>query len=238
MHKGFSVLNRRFVLHELREAIRAEAADVVLLQEVLGEHREHSTRWEHWPDHSQYEFLADTLWSAYAYGRNAVYPAGHHGNALLSKYPITHHQNHDVSTHTQERRGLLHSVLAVPGWPRPLHVICAHLGLFERHRKLQLQMLCDLIANEVPADAPLLVGGDFNDWRENAHGLLADCAGLEEVFITAFGRAARTFPVRWPLMRLDRLYVRNLQASGPVVLNTAPWTKLSDHAPLRLEIER
>ena len=36
MHKGFSAFNRRFILHELREAIRNEAADVVLLQEVLG----------------------------------------------------------------------------------------------------------------------------------------------------------------------------------------------------------
>lgn len=237
MHKGFSAGNRRFVLHELREAIRAADAHVVLLQEVLGEHREHSTRWEHWPEHSQYEFLADTTWPAYAYGKNAVYPAGHHGNALLSKFPITHHQNHDVSVFRHEKRGLLHCVLAVPGWTQPLHVVCVHLGLFAKHRHQQLDMLCALIRKEVPADAPLLVGGDFNDWWQRAHDLLADGAGLREVFITAFGRAARTFPVWLPLLRLDRMYVRNVSVDQPRACTGKPWNRLSDHVPLTLELE-
>lgn len=236
MHKGFSMWNRRFILHELREAIREVGADVVLLQEVLGEHREHSTRWERWPAHSQYEFLADTLWKAHAYGRNAVYPAGHHGNAVLSKYPIAHSRNHDVSTYSQEKRGLLHCVLDVPDWTQPLHVVCVHLGLFERHRRLQLRLLCELVAREVPAGAPLLVGGDFNDWRQNAHQVLARDAGLREVFIGTGGRAARTFPVRLPLLRLDRVYVRDLSIGQPRVLTGKPWRDLSDHAPLQLEV--
>ena len=33
MHMGFSLLNRRFVLPELREAIRGVSADMVFLQE-------------------------------------------------------------------------------------------------------------------------------------------------------------------------------------------------------------
>lgn len=236
MHKGFSVFNRRFVLHELREAIRNCDADVVLLQEVLGEHRDHSTRWERWPEHSQYEFLADTLWPAFAYGRNAVYPAGHHGNALLSRFRISHHDNHDVSIYRHEKRGLLHCVLQVPDWRTPLHAICVHLGLFERHRRQQLALLCKFVREQIPADAPLLVAGDFNDWRQRAHAMLADQAGLQEVFVTAFGRAARTFPVRLPLLRLDRVYVRNLQAGPPQVLTGPPWSRLSDHAPLQLEL--
>lgn len=237
MHKGFSVGNRRFVLHELREAIRTANADVVLLQEVVGEHHEHSTRWERWPDHSQYEFLADTIWTDYAYGKNAVYPAGHHGNALLSKFPITHHQNHDVSVYAHEQRGLLHCVLNVPAWPVPLHVICVHLGLFEVHRRQQLVMLCDLVRDQIPDDAPLLIGGDFNDWRQRAHDVLADRAGLQEVFIAAFGSAARTFPVWLPLLRLDRVYVRNLSVQHPQALSGRPWDRLSDHVPLCLELE-
>ena len=43
-HKGFSPLNRRFVLPELREAVRTLGADVVFLQEVLGMHRSHGQR--------------------------------------------------------------------------------------------------------------------------------------------------------------------------------------------------
>lgn len=236
MHKGFSVFNRRFILHDLREAIRNEDAELVLLQEVLGEHHEHSTRWEQWPDHAQYEFLADTTWQDFAYGKNAVYPAGHHGNALLSKFPITHHANHDVSTYDQERRGLLHCVLDVPAWPQGLHAICVHLGLFERHRRMQLEMLCELLADAVPVDAPLVIAGDFNDWRQWAHDYLADNAVLREVFIQHFGRAARSFPVRFPLLRLDRIYTRNLITASPAIHTGQPWTRLSDHAPLSVEL--
>ena len=34
VHKGFTTFNRRFMLHELREAVRGVAADLVFLQEV------------------------------------------------------------------------------------------------------------------------------------------------------------------------------------------------------------
>ena len=75
-HKGFTALNRRFILPELREAVRSVSADVVFLQEVHGTHEHHPQRYSNWPSMPQYEFLADTLWPQFAYGRNAVYPAG------------------------------------------------------------------------------------------------------------------------------------------------------------------
>ena len=194
MHKGFTSFNRKFILHELREAIRGEGADIVCLQEVLGEHREHSTRYEAWPTGSQYEFLADTIWPNFAYGQNAVYPAGHHGNALLTKFPISTFANHDVSTRKQERRGLLHSVLETPYGAPELHVVCAHLGLTANQRWQQLNLLCDLIEQTVPEDAPLIVAGDFNDWWVKAHPLLQERAGLREIFVEAYCQSARSFP--------------------------------------------
>src|SRR6185295_19117595 len=96
-HKGFTAFNRRFILHELREAVHAVGADIVFLQEVLGSHALHAARIPNWPSGTHYEFLADTMWSSFAYGRNAVYPDGDHGNAVLSKFPIVRHENRDVS---------------------------------------------------------------------------------------------------------------------------------------------
>ena len=84
-HKGFTAFNRRFILPELRDAVRSVSADIVCLQEVMGAHEVHPLHIENWPDTTHYEFLADTMWSDYAYGRNAVYPEGHHGNAVLSR---------------------------------------------------------------------------------------------------------------------------------------------------------
>ena len=234
-HKGFGFLNRRFILHELREAVRAVAADVVFLQEVLGSHAHHARRYKDWPATPQYEFLADTIWSQHAYGRNAVYPHGDHGNALLSRFPIRSYANHDASV-GGEARGFLHCVLEVPGPPRVVHAICVHFGLRETHRRHQLENLCALIERDVPHHTPLVVAGDFNDWRVVAHEHLHRCAGLQEVFVSAFGRAARTFPARCPLLRLDRIYA-NAPVQRPLRLPSRPWTHLSDHAPLAAELE-
>ncbi len=235
-HKGFTSFNRRLVLHELRDAVRGVSADVVFLQEVIGAHRSHPERYPLWPEKSQYEFLADSIWHAHAYGLNASYPEGHHGNALLSKYPIVKHQNHDVSVGGPERRGLLHCVLDIPGQPHQMHTVCVHLGLRGSHRLRQMDILCELIGRDVPPDAPLIVAGDFNDWRLHANDRLRERAGLREVFLESRGASARTFPARWPVLRLDRIYVRNLVVRHLAVLSLRPWSHLSDHAGLLAEV--
>lgn len=237
LHKGFNSFNRRFVLHELRDAIRRVGADLVFLQEVVGAHHEHAQRFERWPQTSQYEFLADTLWQSYAYGRNAVYEGGHHGNAILSKFPIVKYDNIDVSVGAAEQRGLLHCELALPGQPASLHAVCVHLGLHEAERQRQLRTAARYLNQQVPSDAPVVFAGDFNDWRQRAHRLLETRAGLAEVFERARGRAARTFPVWWPVLRLDRIYVRNLKVASHDVLSRRPWRRLSDHAGLLAEVQ-
>ncbi|TKI05097.1 endonuclease/exonuclease/phosphatase family protein [Martelella alba] len=234
-HKGFAAFNRRFILPELREAVRTVGPDIVFLQEVLGAHEKHSRRFHNWPIVPQYEFLADTLWKDFAYGRNAVYPDGDHGNALLSRFPIASYQNLDVSVAGTEKRGMLHCIVHVPGRRAPLHLICVHLGLKERHRREQLSRISRYIAT-LPRHEPLVVAGDFNDWRQQANRLLGHETGLEEVFTKAYGRPARTFPARFPLLRLDRIYVRNARISRPASLANQPWSRLSDHAPLAVEI--
>ncbi len=233
IHKGFTALNRRFILPELREAVRSVGADIVFLQEIHGTHERHPKRYSDWPKMPQYEFLADSIWPQFAYGRNAVYPHGDHGNALLSKFEIVSYDNLDISQSGHENRGLLHCVLRLPGSSQDVHAICMHLGLREVHRQQQLRLLEQRI-REIPADAPLVVAGDFNDWRQKAD--LSSC-GLKEVFIDAHGKPARTFPARLPLLALDRIYVRNVKIHNPQVLTTRPWSHLSDHVPLSVEIE-
>jgi endonuclease/exonuclease/phosphatase family metal-dependent hydrolase len=237
IHKGFTTFNRRFVLSELRDAVRHVGADILFLQEVLGAHELHAKRVVGWPEQSHYEYVADTIWPNFAYGRNAVYPEGNHGNALLSKFPIVQFDNIDISIPGDEQRGLLHGVIrAAPDRPE-LHVICVHLSLRTRQRRIQLAKMCDAIERLIPNDAPLIVAGDFNDWRGAAHEHLLECAGLTEVFVSAQGRPALTFPARWPLLRLDRIYLRNATVSQPLVLPHRPWSHLSDHLPVAAQIQ-
>ncbi len=235
IHMGFDMLQRRFVLPRLREAIRGVGADIVFLQEVQGGHRDRAARWRDWPQMPQYEYLADTLWPQFAYGRNAVYPDGHHGNALLSRLPIVRHANRDISVAGHENRGLLHCELQLPGHPQRLHAVCVHLGLRESHRRRQLDLLAALLREQIPGDAPVVVAGDFNDWRGAGHRRLRDC-GLAEAFEQQHGRLARSFPALLPVLPLDRIYVRGLHVHQVDMPRGAPWSRLSDHLPLHARL--
>ena len=99
IHKGFSFFRRRMVIHEVREHLRLLNTDLVFLQEVQGVHHSHARRIHNWPAQPQHEFLADSVWTDFAYGRNAIYDDGHHGNAILSRFPILRWDNQDISGH-------------------------------------------------------------------------------------------------------------------------------------------
>jgi endonuclease/exonuclease/phosphatase family metal-dependent hydrolase len=235
IHKGFTMGNRGFVLKRIREAIRTVHADLVFLQEVLGHHEEHGRKIEDWPTSPQFEFLADELWPHFAYGKNAVYTSGHHGNAILSKFPFSFWENIDISTNRLERRGLLHGVIEVPHRKKPLHAICVHLGLLETERMSQIESLSSRIDSLVPHDEPLVIGGDFNDWRGRVSAPLEKKVEVKEVFQTVHGAHARTFPSWLPALRLDRIYYRNLLPRSARTLGDRPWSQLSDHLALYAE---
>lgn len=238
IHKGFSHFKRRITVHQLRDSLRTLGADIIFLQEVVGQHKGHAERFENWPSAPQHEFLADSVWTDFAYGKNAVYDEGHHGNAILSRYPIVRWDNVDVSAHRFESRGLLHCEISMPAWPENLHCICVHLGLFKRGQSKQLQALEQHIEQLVPKHAPLVIAGDFNDWRELASGILVRRLNLSEVFELTGGRAARSFPSALPLFRLDRIYVRGFHVENAQVLQGRPWSRISDHAVLSARMIR
>ena len=241
IHKGFSVtplLNRRLTVHELREKLRGLDADIVFLQEVHGSDERHARRYHNWPTAPQYEFLADAVWGDFAYGRNSVYDAGHHGNAVLSRFPILAWDNQDISIRRFERRGLLHCEIELPRWREPLHCVCVHLGLRGHERSRQLEKLRQRIERLVPAEAPLIVAGDFNDWRHRVAQELAHPLDLYEVFELVKGRTARTFPAALPLVSLDRIYVRGFQVPTAHVHHGRAWARISDHAALTATLVR
>jgi len=241
IHKGFSQFNRHMMVHELREHLRVLGPDIVFLQEVQGLHLGHAEHLENWPVEAQYEFLAEDVWQSTAYGRNVVYEQGHHGNAILSRFPITHVHNQDVTHLHFERRGLLHCAVEVPGSSQTVHCVCVHLSLFGRSRRRQMATLATYLEDIIEPDAPLIIAGDFNDWRNRAADLLAQRLGMTEVFsgIAGLGgRPVRSFPAGLPLFRLDRIYVRGFHVHRSEVHFGAPWSKISDHAVLSAYLMR
>jgi endonuclease/exonuclease/phosphatase family metal-dependent hydrolase len=58
-----------------------------------------------------------------------------------------------------------------------IHVICVHLGLRAHQRQAQLTMLAEWV-NTLPAGDPVVVAGDFNDWRQQANQPRTDAASV------------------------------------------------------------
>lgn len=236
IHKGFSHFNRRVVLHELRERLRELNADIVFLQEAQGEHASHAKRYHNYPDAAQHDFLAEQVWPHVAYGKNSVYEAGHHGNAILSRFPILQTLNKDISAHRFESRGLLHCEIDLGGQQRA-HCLCVHLGLFAKGRRLQTDTLIDYVRSEIPLDAPLIVAGDCNDWRNQMSRAMASELDMHDAFHLQGGKPARSFPARLPMLRLDRIYVRGFSVLQCEVHVGGAWRRLSDHAALSARLQ-
>jgi endonuclease/exonuclease/phosphatase family metal-dependent hydrolase len=238
IHKGFTHFNAHFSLHVQREILRKLHADVIFLQEVQDVHTRHTERFASWSTSGQMEFLADAIWQDYAYGKNSVYPAGHHGNALLSKFPIIKSNNKDISAHATEQRGMLHSEINVPNWDVPLHAVCVHLGLFAQWRRQQLEAVSAYIEQQVPTNAPLIIAGDFNDWGMHTGRSFAKRLHMREVFEHHVGKPARSFPSWLPVLRLDRIYVRGFNVKHVEVHSGAHFVKVSDHAILTATLSK
>lgn len=211
IHKGFCTFNR-FTLHRIKEAIRETGADLCFLQEVVGQNQIFASKITNWPSEAQFEFLADTIWPHYKYGQNAVFPERHHGNALLSKYPILMSENISLTTNRFEQRGLLHCRLHLPeenGHPEMfLDVLNTHLNLLHSSRVIQTNKIIDWAKRSLGANSPLILAGDFNDWQGSLSPLFAKGLELNESFLSHKGAHARSFPSHYPLMtQIGRAHV-------------------------------
>lgn len=232
IHKGVRGWGpaRRLAIHDLAQAVAGLDADLVALQEVQGFHRREARFFPNWPSQPQADVLAPPGFHA-VYRSNAVTRHGEHGNALLSRWPVLSHQHEDMSDHRFEQRGLLHCTLHWQG--QPMHVVVVHLGLIRASRARQVAQLMAFIDREVPAHAPLLVAGDFNDWGLRCTRTLA-AAGL---FNVQAGQHP-TFPARMPLAQLDQVLARGWRTVHVEVPRGPAWWRLSDHLPLVVTLER
>ncbi|MBC2768986.1 endonuclease/exonuclease/phosphatase family protein [Pusillimonas minor] len=177
IHKGRSATGARESLSQLRLGLYGLRPDLLFLQEVQGRNHRQSVL------DAQHESLGAALGMDVCYGRNAVRTHTDHGNALLSRFEVLSYENEDVSDHRLEQRGLLHAVVSINN--TDVHCIVVHLGLFAGGRSRQVLALVERIRRLVPADAPLLIAGDFNDWNNRLAPLFVKQLSLYEVFSVA-----------------------------------------------------
>lgn len=235
IHKGFTIGNTDFILQQIRNAMREVNADVLFLQEVLGDHNDSRCRIPDWETAIQFEYLADTTWPHFAYGKNAVYSEGHHGNAILSKFPIIEWTNRLISTNRFEQRGLLKARVMIPQLEREIILANTHLDLTQGGRDQQARMIIDDMKKD--AETPWVLLGDFNDWNKKVAKKIETELGVTEAFKSLHGKYPPTFPSILPVLSLDRVFLNKMKVIQAVTLKDGHWKKLSDHLPLYVEIE-
>ena len=197
IHKGRSAIGSRESLSQLRLGLYGLHPDLLFLQEVQGRNERQGIL------HAQHESLGAALGMDYCYGCNAVRTHTDHGNALLSRYDILSYENQDISDHKLEQRGLLHATIMVDD--TKVHCLVVHLGLFAGGRTRQIMALVERIKRMVPADAPMIIAGDFNDWTNRLAPLFVQQLGLYEVFAASpQGLGTRQLPLTKSVQRLGR----------------------------------
>jgi len=207
---------------EIGEALMSRSPDIVLCQEVFHSYGPGGV--------NQSAEISERLGIPAAYGANAVYSKGHHGNATLTRFDILASRNFDLSTNPIERRGVLWGLIDVEG--QPLHVFNTHLGLNRRQRRRQVARIADAIEALAVKDQPLILGGDFNDWTGRLDAFVRERCGVESSRERLTAVAHASYPNLRPLLSLDRLYWRGLELESLQVLQGEPWIRISDHLPL------
>ena len=149
------------------------------------------------------------------------------GNAVISRYPIVATRAIDLSFGKHEPRGALDADISCHG--HPLRVIATHLGLRLNERRDQIQRLLQVFDTD---QMPVILMGDVNEWFIWGQSLRWLVDHFEAV------PAPATFPSRYPLLALDRIWIRPRHRLVHVEVHRTPLARVaSDHLPLIAHID-
>ena len=228
IHSGVG-LDGRFDLFRIAEVLHEVSADFIALQEC-GDFLGRTSHDAH-P-----ETLASILKMDMAFGPNVVRDGRRYGNAILSRWPILHSQNYDLSHGRREPRGALRCDVGVEGRSR-LHLFSVHLGLSVTERRAQeWKLFSNEVFQEASRAEPLVVCGDFNYLRGRPAPAMLRHSINDAA--RALGAEQKTYPSRFPILRLDRIFIdRSIRPLSLHVHKSAMALKSSDHLPVVMEFE-
>jgi len=208
----------------IADVIRSIDADVVALQEVIGAGPSS-------PGHA--EELGALLGMGWVMAPTRHLRGSLFGNVVLSRLPIRHHSQHDLSWKTCEPRGCQRVDIAVG--EETLHLYNVHLGTAVLERRYQALRLSAMLTDK-RVGTPKIVLGDFNEWfKGRATTMLSE--RLRSIDLRGHLKRRRTYPGVFPVLHLDHIYYDGEVEVTHVEL---PRTRLaliaSDHLPLVADV--
>ncbi|MET0221744.1 MAG: endonuclease/exonuclease/phosphatase family protein [Tardiphaga sp.] len=210
---GTFALNPGFDLQGVIALVQKWSPDIVALQEI--DSRGGGV--------NPFNALSAALGGHSVDARSIVTADGDYGQMLISRSPWAHVPViHDISYREREpRRAIVADITTALG---SLRVISTHLGLSIGERRQQADKLLALA--QLPG--PALVIGDFNDWFW--------VNSVRSALAARFPQRTqqRTFPARWPLMRLDRVFGHDVRIAAS--FTDADARTISDHLPVIVDL--
>lgn len=208
----------------IAEVLTSINADVIALQEVIGAGHGHG---------GQAEAIGAALGMGWVMATTRLHRGYLFGNVVLSRFPITHHTQYDLSWRQCESRCAQRADVQIGG--RCLHLFNVHLGTALLERRYQAKRLQSYLQHQKLA-GPRVVLGDFNEWLTGPTKLLGET--MESVDLGKFLRRRRTYPGMLPLLHLDHVYHAGpVEVVGVELPRTRKTLVASDHLPLVAELE-
>jgi endonuclease/exonuclease/phosphatase family metal-dependent hydrolase len=169
--------------------------------------------------------LKEALGMELVAGKPHLWHDRHVGNALLTRRKVLEVRHHEFGWPGREPRTALDVDLDVAG--ETVRVLVTHLGLRPAERRYQVRKILDLLRH-IPIHERVIVLGDINEWLPLSRPL----RWMHELL--GHSPAERTFPSRWPLFALDRVWVRPRHALLALGAHrSATAEQASDHRPVK-----
>jgi endonuclease/exonuclease/phosphatase family metal-dependent hydrolase len=217
IHRGFG-RDGRYAPQRILRVLQELDADIIALQEVAGQG----------PGTIQLlPWLAAKANMTAVAGPVRSGLEGDYGNALLTRLPVQEVRRWNLSVGVHEPRGLLDVDINWNG--HSVQVLNTHLGLWPLERVRQVERLLELV--DVNKRDLTVLMGDLNEWYVWGESF--------RMLRRVFGRteAPKTFPSRWPLLALDRIWVSPAPALVEVRAHDTHLSETaSDHLPVKAEI--
>jgi endonuclease/exonuclease/phosphatase family metal-dependent hydrolase len=214
-------MDRRTMPSRVAEVIRSLNADVVALQEVIGAGPAGA---------GQAEEIGAAVGMGWVMASVRQLRKHLFGNVILSRLPIVHHSQYDLSWRTCEPRACQRADLDL-GSGHQLHIYNVHLGTAVLERRYQATRLAAFV-HDRRIEGPKVILGDFNEWtRGLATKTLSSL--FESIDIYAYLKRRRTYPGIFPFLHLDHIYYEGgVEVRGVELTRSRASLMASDHLPL------